>query len=476
MSAFPFIGGSYEARGHSLDAQRTVNLYVEMSGSGTSRAPSALYGMPGLTRWATLAGGGIRGLLRVSPDLALAVAGPNVYRLDAQAAAALVGALDTNTGPVSMASNGAQALIVTGAAGYVFDVAAGSLARITDPDFSGADAVAFVDGYFIVNKPGTGQFQISNLYGADFDALDFATAEGTPDLLVSLIVDHRELWLFGQTSTEVFFNSGNADFPFERIQGAFIEHGCIAPQSVAKLDNSVFWLSADDKGQGVVMRATGYQPQRVSTHAVETAISGYADISDAVAWTYQQEGHAFYVLSFPSADRTWCFDASTGLWTERAWRNPATGVLGRHRGGCHMAFAGRNIVGDWETGKLYALDLDAYTDDGDALPRIRRCPHLAHPDALWQFFHRLQLVMDAGVGTVSGQGAAPVAMLRWSDDGGATWSNEITVSIGRIGERRARVLWRRLGKSRDRVFEVTITDPVRVAITAASVDVSVGGA
>ena len=476
MSAFPFVGGSYEARGASFDSQRLVNLYPELSGSGTSRTAAALYGTPGLVRWATLAGGPVRGLLRVSPSLALAVAGANVYRLAPGGAATLVGTLTSNSGPVSMASNGAQVLIVSGTAGHVFTVADGTLSQITDPDFTGADVVQFIDGYFVVNKPGTGQFQISSLYGTDFDALDFATAEGAPDLLVSLIVDHRELWLFGQTSTEVFFNSGNADFPFERIQGAFVEHGCTAPQSVAKLDNSVFWLSADDRGQGVVMRATGYQPQRVSTHAVEFALGQYATLSDAVAWTYQQEGHAFYVLSFPAAGRTWCFDASTGLWHERAWRNPATGLLGRHRGGCHMAFDGLNIVGDWETGALYSLDLDAYTDDGAALPRIRRCPHAAHHDALWQFFHRLQLIMDAGVGTPSGQGAAPVAMLRWSDDGGVSFGSEISANVGRIGERRTRVLWRRLGKSRDRVFEVTITDPVRVAITGASVDVSLGGA
>ena len=375
-----------------------------------------------------------------------------------------------------MASNGTTIMLVDGTNGYSVTPGTNSVDQIINAAFTGADVVYFVDGYFIFNKPGTGQFQITSLYSTSIDPLDFATAEGSPDLLVTLIVDHREVWLLGENSTEVYFNSGNSDFPFERIQGAFIEQGCAAKFSAAKMDNSVFWLSADDRGQGMVMRAVGYQPQRVSDHALEYAIGQMSRIDDAVAYTYQQEGHSFYVLNFPTANQTWVFDAATNMWHQRTWRNPTTADVGRHRSNCHMAFADANIVGDWENGNLYRMDLDTFTDNGAPIQRIRACPHLSDPDYRYQIFDSLQVDMQTGVGLPSGQGSDPKAMLRWSTDGGHTWSSELWAPIGKLGERRTRVKWRRLGRSRDRVFEVTITDPVRVAIVGASVVVRTGAA
>lgn len=470
MPDFPFVGGAYQARSRKFDAQRAVNLYPEVSesGPGPSKSPIALIGTPGLALWSTLAGtGGVRGLLRFSPTVAVAVVGANVYRLDTAGTGTQIATIDPGTAPVSMASNGTLVAIATGAALYFVDPATGAL---TNAPYA-ADRVDFIDGYFVFNEAGTGRFRVTQLYGPAIDALDFATAEGAPDNLVGLIVDHREVWLFGQASAEVWFNSGEPDFPFSRIQGAFMEVGCAARNTIAKLDNSVFWLSADERGQGMVLRAAGYQPQRISTHAIEHAIGQYARIDDAVAFTYQQEGHAFYVLTFPTADRTWVYDAATNLWHERAWRNPTLGTVHRHRAQCQMAFAGETIVGDWQTGKLYRLDLDVYTDDGAPIPRIRTCPHMAADQRL-HFFHAMQVDMEVG-GGIPGNGQ-PQAMLRWSDDGGWSWSNEVWASIGRLGERRTRVRWRRLGKSRDRVFEVTITDPVKVVIVGASVEVTQG--
>lgn len=472
---FPFVGPSYSARVKNLDAQQCINLYPELGGP-TSKTVAALIGTPGLSLWLTLAGGGIRGVLRFSANVSVVVAGPNVYTVTDSGVSTLRGTITDLPTPVSMASNGSVVMIVTGPTGFALNPTTGSLTSIVDPAFFGADRVDFVDGYFVFNQPGTGKFQITGLYTTTIDPLDFATAEGAPDLLVSLIVDHRELWLFGETTTEVFFNSGNADFPFERIQGAFIEQGCAAKNSVAKADNSVFWLTADDRGRGMVMRAVGYQPQRVSDHAVEYAIGQYERVDDAVAYTYQQEGHTFYVLNFPSANATWVFDVSTNMWHQRAWRKPADGSLNRHRANCQMAFINENIVGDWETGNLYRLDLDVFTDNGDLIPRVRACPHLSDPDYRWQVFDALQVDMQTGVGLTTGQGSDPKAMLQWSTDGGYTWSNELWAPIGKIGERRTRVMWRRLGRSRDRVFKVTITDPVRVAIVGASVRVRQGAA
>ena len=473
---FPcFIGGSYRSRSKFFDSQRTVNLYPEISKSGTSKNIAALYGTPGLRLWKNLVGGNIRGMLRFNANTAVVVSGNNLYTVTAGAVSTLIGTIDAFSTPVSMASNGTTVMIVTGLNGYFFTPSTGVLIQITDSDFVGADTVQFIDGYFAFNKTGTGQFQITQLYGTNIDGLDFATAEGAPDLLLSLLVDHREIWLFGETSTEVFFNSGNPDFPFERIQGAFIEQGCAAKFSPAKLDNTVYWLSADERGQGMVQRAQGYQPQRVSTHAVEYAVAQYATISDAIGYTYQQEGHSFYVLSFPTANATWVYDASTDEWHERAWRNPITAVLGRHRSNCQIAFAGENLVGDWENGNIYVLDLDVYTDNGDLIPAIRQTPYIASGNN-WVFFSQLWVDMEVGVGTVSGQGSDPEVMLDWSNDGGNTWSNELKSKMGKLGARMARVIFRRLGKSRSRVFRLTITDPVKRVLIDADIDVIVGKA
>jgi hypothetical protein len=463
----PFLGGSGHARSVSVNVSRTVNLYAEMDAEG--KAQIALYGTPGLVQFATTHAAEVRGLYEASGRL-FAVVGATFYEVSGAGVATNRGTLTSTSGAVSMADNGLMVAVVDGANGYQFTLATNAFAQIADPDFPAADRIAFQDGYFIINDSGTGSFFVTSLYGTDVDPLDFASAEGAPDPLISLICDHRELWLFGDESTEVWFNSGAADFPFERINGAFLEMGCGAAHSVAKLDNSVYWLTQDKRGHGQVVRAQGYQPQVVSTKAVEFAIDGYATIADAIAYTYHQEGHAFYVLTFPSANATWCLDVTTGLWHERMYWD---GAENRHRGNCHAFCFGRHLVGDHTNGKIYELDLDAHTDDGAALRAIRRTQH-QHAQGKRLFWSSLQIDIEAGVGLVTGQGSDPQMMLRWSDDGGKTWSSEHWRSMGAIGEYSRRAIWRRLGQSRNRVYEVAITDPVKRVIIDAWADVEAG--
>lgn len=469
MPQIPFLGSSTRGRSTNVNAGRRINLFPQMDKDG--KTPVALIGCPGTRLLAALGGsGGIRGAYAPSKGNAIVVQGSSVYTVASDWTSTLVGTVDDATTPVSMADNGTVAVIVTGANGYVFDLAARTLTQIRDPAFYGADRVAYLDGYFIFNKPGTQEFYISELLGINFDALDFASAEGAPDLLVSLIADHRELWLFGEASTEVFTNTGNVDFPFERSGNAFLQQGCAAKHSPVRMDNSVFWLGQDENGAAIVWRADGYRPARVSDHNIERAIQGYATISDAIGYSYQQEGHTFYVLTFPSANATWCLDVATGEWHERAYLDPDTGELGRHRSNCMMYFGGEHVVGDWENGNLYALDLDYYSDNGDPMPAIVVSGHIANQDYAWIAHNRVQVDMETGVGLQSGQGSAPVAVLDWSDDGGHTWSNEHSASIGAVGQYRARARWNRLGRSRDRVYRLTITDPVKRVILGASLN------
>jgi hypothetical protein len=375
-----------------------------------------------------------------------------------------------------MADNGTQLFIACNPDGFIYNYNTDVFAQITDPDFEGAVNVGYLDGYFVYNQPNSQIVWITSLLdGLSVDPLDFASAEGSPDGLVSLIVDHRELWLFGTDSTEVWYDSGEADFPLTRIQGAFNEIGCVAPYSVAKLDNGIFWLGADARGQGIVYRANGYTGQRVSTHAIEYAIQSYGTISDAIAYTYQQEGHAFYVLTFPSVGKTWVYDVAVNSWHERA--GFALGDFVRHRSNCQAAFNNVPHVGDYENGNVYILDLAIYADNGAVQKWLRswRALPTGQNDLKRTTHHSLQLDCETGIGLNSGQGSLPQIMLRFSDDGGHTWSNEKWVSVGALGTYSTRAIWRRLGmttKLRDRVYEISGTDPVKTVIMGAELILS----
>jgi hypothetical protein len=556
----PILGSSYVIRSVNAADNRMVNLYPEVIPEG-GKEPAYLQRCPGLTRVVTVGNGPIRGLYPFGNTLYV-VSGNEFYRVTPGYSATLIGTI-SGTGSVSMADNGTQIFIAANPDGYIYNTSTLTLAQITDEDFPGAVTVGYLDGYFVFNEPDSQRVWVTSLLdGTSIDPLDFASAEGSPDGLVSLIIDHREAWLFGTNSVEVWYNSGDADFPLSRIQGAYNEIGCIAPYSVAKMDNSVFWLGADARGQGIVYRANGYQGIRISTHAVEYSIQQYSNLSDAVGYTYQQDGHTFYVLNFTGADTTWVYDASTGAWHERAgFRN---GDFKRHRGNSHARFNGLPHVGDYEDGRIYTLNLDVYADDDLAQKWLRswRALPTGQNNLKRSAHHSLQIDCESGVGAVgysaydqtillldengdfliteqggevingppwqvldsSGDdyivsnivlssigtgydvedvirnsggigyivsggnapeyievervtvtGADALVMLRWSDDGGHTWSDPRFASMGRTGQYGTRVLFRRLGmtmKLRDRVYEISGTDPVKVAIMGAELAIT----
>jgi hypothetical protein len=375
-----------------------------------------------------------------------------------------------------MADNGTQLFIACNGPSYIYNNITGAFGQITDPDFPGAVTVAYLDGYFVFNEPNSQKLWVTQLLdGTSIDPLDFSSTEGSPDGLLAVVSNFREVWAFGTNSIEVWYDSGSTDFPLQRIQGAFNELGCAAPYSVAKMDNGLFWLGRDRRGQGIVYRANGYTGVRISTHAVEWQIQQYSDLSDAIGYTYQQDGHSFYVLVFPGVNTTWVYDAATQAWHERAgWNN---GSFTRHRGNCQMAFNNKIVIGDFENGNIYAFDLEDYSDNGNIQKWLRSWRALpTGTNTLKRTTqHMLQLDCESGVGLNLGQGDVPQVMLRWSDDGGHTWSNEHWASMGKIGEYYKRVIWRRLGmtlKLRDRVYEVSGTDPVKIDIMGAELILS----
>jgi len=464
----PILGASYLARTVNAAADRCVNLYPETVPQG-GKEPGFLSRAPGLKFLKTVGNGPIRGLIEFSEN-AYIISGHEMYKMDLALNVTFLGNV-TGTGPVSLADNGNQVFVACNPDGFIYNSTTGVFQQITDPDFAGAMRVGYVDGYFAFNEPNSRRWWITSLLdGTAIDPLDFASVEGDPNNLVALFIDHREVWLFSDDATEIWYNAGTAEFPFQRIQGAFIETGCAAPFSIAKLDNSIFWLGMDERGNGIVYRANGYTPVKVSTHALEFAIQAYSTVEDAVGYSYQQEGNLFYVLSFPSGNNTWVFDVTTGLWHERA--DFSNGSFSRHRSNCQMNFANQIMVGDYENGNIYALDMYTFADNGQPQKWLRswRALPTGQNNLSRTSHHALQLDCESGTGLITGQGSDPQVLLRWSDDGGHNWSNYHARPMGKIGEFGRRVIWRRLGmttKIRDRVYEVSGTDPVKLAIMGA---------
>jgi hypothetical protein len=475
----PILGSSYVARSINAADNRMVNLFPEIVPEG-GKEPGFLNRAPGLKFQQTIGTGPIRALWahQTNGSDFYVVSGTQFYKVTGLTATPTLLGTVTGTGPVSIADNGTQIFLACNPDGFIYNEVTNVFAQITDPDFTGAVTVAYLDGYFVFNEPDSQKVWVTQLLdGTSVDPLDFASAEGSPDGLVGVIVDHREAWLFGTDSVEVWYDAGAADFPLQRIQGAFNEIGCVAAFSIAKLDNGLFWLGTDARGQGIVYRANGYTGVRVSTHAIEYAIAQYGNISDAVAYTYQQEGHAFYVLTFPTGNATWVYDVSTQAWHERAGWNTALGEFTRHRSNCQCNFGGNTVVGDYENGNIYTLDLEVYADNGGIQKWLRswRALPTGANNLKRTAQHSLQLDCESGTGLVTGQGSDPEIMLRFSDDGGHTWSNEHLSKMGKIGEYYRRVFWRRLGmtlKLRDRVYEISMTDPVKTAIMGAELLIS----
>jgi hypothetical protein len=471
MPQIPFVGASYRERSSNLDAQVCINLMPVLGESGTAKAVRALIGTPGMRPLAQAAVGAVRALHNPSSGGdAIVVSGAAVYRMNTAFVLTQIGTIDAGTAPAIIADNGQQAMIVTGQNGYVVDLTTYTLTTIADEAFYGASAVDLLLTYLILNKPGSNVFYITGSNAVTFDALDFSSADSNAEPIVRHIVTHNSIFFLKRTVAEIWRPTTALDFPFARDTNASIEQGCAAPGSVVKMDNSVFWLGANESGGGIVWRLNGYTPQRVSTDAIEFAIAGYGNISDAIAYTYQQEGHTFYVLTFPNGDATWVYDAATQMWHQRAYLDPNTGKFGRHRSNCHMFFAGQHVVGDYANGQLYALDLDYVMDGTDPLVAVRAASHITGGDYQMVVHNRVQVDMEMGRAPASGQGAAPVALLDWSDDGGHTWSNQHAAPLGALGQYMARARWNRLGRSRDRVYRLTISDPVKRVILGASLN------
>lgn len=484
MARLALSGGFYVARSLIANAQRCVNLYPERN-PADAPTPYTHYPTPGLVlRSAGRDGLPVRGVFRATNGELFCVEGSKFYYVDAEWNRYLLFEFaNSRTTPVSMQDNGSVLLVVDGSSqGWAVNLATHASGLVTSVNFLGADFVKYVDTFFVLNQPGTRNFywSLSNVTysdltgGSGFDGLDIAGKVGYPDFLASLIIMHAEIWLLGaQASTEVWYDAG-ADSQFQRVAGVFIEQGCIAPYSVAKNDLAIFWLGVNASGERTVFMGSGYQAKRISTPGLAATLASYASVSDAIGMTYTQEDHVFYLLTFPSANHTWVYDVSEGLWHERAWNDPESGEENRHRANCMTLAYGEIVVGDHSNGNLYSFDLDTYTDNGAAIVRRRGFPHVV--GELGTLVEHLVFNLDLEGGwTTSDEPGDYTIMLHWSDDRGVTWGTPVELSLGAMGEYGHWQATYGLGVARDRVYEVFWSAPTKTALQGAWIATKEGG-
>lgn len=344
-------------------------------------------------------------------------------------------------------------------------------AQITDPAFLGSDRLAFIDGWLIFNQPNTQNFYTTAPvpYTLIFDGSFFAKIDTGSDNLVSFHDANREAWMVGERHSEIWYDGGGAQFAFQRVPGAAPQIGCAAKHSIARAGDALLWLAKNEQGENQVIQTQQYGYNVISTNAISHQISLYPLVSDAFAYTYEEERHLFYVLVFPTADKTWVYDLTTKMWHERASYDANLGVFHRDRGNCFMNLQNLRLVGDYQSGQIHRLDRSIYTDAGNILYGRRQAPHVWKAEDRERLFHAsLQIEFAPGVGLDTGQGVDPQAMLKWSDDAGDTFGTEHWTSIGKKGRTKNRAIWRRLSQARDRVYQVNITDPVKRDIVGAT--------
>jgi hypothetical protein len=476
----PVFDSFNQDRSRSGATDLSINLYPEHSDGDKGPEISLLLNAPGLTAPLVTAGAGpIRGAYRAANNVMYVCSGNALYAVSTLWVATLIGTIGTSTGPVQMIDNPTSVQVVDGAAGWLITKSNNALSQnIPQANVSAVSpyAAVYQDGFGLINSTDNQVYQSNNndlsLYATNGVANN-AYIQGNAENVVTMYDMKREVWIFKKDAVEVWVNNGNAGFAFIALQGVYIPVGCTAAASVSKLGNGMAWLGENEQGVATVYLSVGYEAKPITTYALAALFQGFTTVSDAQAYTYQSGDHQFYVLTFPTADVTYAYDLVTGKWHQRASMTAATGRLHREIANCHCWFNKTHVVGDYVNGNLYGLSDTTYTDNGVARPWKRSWRALTpdNPVGVAMSFDELQVLMETGITTPDGTN--PQITLRWSDDGGYTWPGQVLMEAGKPGETARRVIARRLGSTKigtglDRIWEISSTAPIRVAITGAS--------
>lgn len=458
-----FMGVGYFGKSPNVIAQTRKNLYLDMQAQDDKTRVSA-HPTPGLEAFDDLGAAPARGIYSFGDNMYV-VHNQTLWQINNAAVATNVGTLDTSSGNVSIIDNGVQIMIVDGLFGYIYVPSTDTFTKITDGDFTTSpQTVTFNGSYFIVTEDGTDQFYISaNSDGLSWDATDFATAESHPDQLVRVEENNGDIVLFGENTSEFWGNTGDLDFPYTRLAGTEMQWGLAARWSVAKFDDGLMFLGKSRQGEVKVMYLNGYQPIPASHSDIERIFNSGAN-SNATAFSYMIDGHSMYQINFPTLNRSFLFDGTSKVWSE------VTSSGGRHLGQFGTHFIDNTYVTSYTDGNIYRLKGGVYTDAGATIIRELTGRHF---ETNMDYFtvQRFILDIEAGVGLATGQGSDPQVMLQYSTDNGHTWSEELWTTMGKIGEYENYAEWWRLGRGKDFLFRVRVSDPVKFVIAGAGLKV-----
>lgn len=469
-----FIGASYQSQAVTADAERTINWYVELLESPGATVRSALYPTPGVTEIGSVNAGPGRAHFEEDGQ-EWAVEGAGFYEIDKDGDLTLLGAVAIDENPATISSNGdtGELFITSGGNGYLYDKTTETFSTIAALDGK-ATMGAHLDGYFVALDADSSTFYISALLdGTTWDTgTQFAARSAASDPWKSMAVANRYLWLYGSATSEVWFNAGTSPFPFELHPAGLLPFGIAGAFTRAVCQGVVYWLASSGSGTGMVMRSSGFSPERISTIALELQIQQLSSLSGAYGDAYDELGHTFYLLTIPSAKMTWAYDAQTQLWCERGTWDETLGEWGVWRPTWHALAFGCHRWLDSASGAVYESGIDYYTDaGGGVIRRVRRGPTLSFENQRL-FMSSFSLDLEPGLGTQTGQGANPQVMMRMSNDGGKTWGSELWRAAGAAGKYGQRVIWNRLGSARRRCIEVSVTDPIPWRVTSAYVEMA----
>lgn len=469
----------YQSQSIIASPDRAINLYGEYNKDQNAAAPVTWYPIPGTVLFSEIAPafvGKSRCLYRTTLGTVYTVIGSSVFQILANGTTVFIGTITDRPTQVVMADNGLAVVLVDGTQGWAIDMSTNALGVIIDPSFYSASHVVFLDTFFVFNRQGTNQFfwSLSMVTyalltaGTSFDPLDIAAKSGSADPIIAIATAHKELWLIGTITSEVWIGTGAADSYFQQQQGAFIDHGGIAAYSIANQDIITFFLMRDRQGRNMVLMAAGYDVQPISTPYLVREFNSYGDTSDAIGFCYQINNHSFYALIFPTANKGWQYDLTTKLWSEWAWLNTVDGSLNRPRANTCTFGHDKILVGDWETGNVYYLDSDVFTDNEVPIICRRTFKHLVGDDYERLIYKSFDAYMQVGTGS---PGVDYSVELSWSDDGGVSFGFPLSQSLGQGGEYKTTPTWNGLGMARDRVFALQWSAPVKTALNGAFITV-----
>ncbi len=458
-------GGSYKSRARSLSAQVTKNFYPELVDNPSAKSQFVLHSFPGLKLFGT-EDGLDRGMFE-HLGILYKVTATTLYSVDSLGAHTSLGTI-AGSGHCIFDGIGSNVVIANGS-GNVYQYNGSTVSEITDADLESPNAVTHLNNQIIYDGDG-GRFATSDVGDAtSINALNYATAESHADDLIRPYSFNQSLYLFGDKTIETWYNSGVGNPPFDRIEGGIIPIGLLAIYSVSNNDKFLYFLGDDNE----VYAIQGANAQKVSDISLSRQIASFATASDAIGWCFSLEGQNFYALTFPSANKTFCY-AEGAFWFELS-----SGISdGRWRGNSYAYVFRKHLIADYENGNIYEMDLDTYDENGSVVERIRDTGPL-HGGLLGApgkriEMDRFELIMERGVGLISGQGSDPVIMLQVSDDGGKTFSTEMWGKVGKSIETQIKIEWHALGSFEERIIRVKTSDPVFYSIHSAAADLRVG--